>query len=597
MRVETLIRHRTQEKEIRLSGKLVMTREAWEQRGAGYHGSIGNAAKESWYTVRNCEIMGVPVTDEELQSCKDFAMYKDCYDEYCLKNSAGKKVRPCLPVFYADTLRRNDLEVGNTAQTDEYYLSQAREQIAAYERSDEYRQALREDFPTDFIDDTPPNMPQTTQNKPIEGQERKREWLSIELPNGAVGGQYGENTMIKMPKGEFSYYAFYVPTRFLKEADGKTQLRVASDYTFRLNNDGRQVELTGQELKDSFAGKHLDKTYKRVAPSRKFAQGLANIEKNVPAELKAIPTWCCYRTQWNEEKGKKDKFIISPIDGKWTSSKDPRRWVTFDAALKYARENNCEGLSVLLDKQHGITCIDLDKCILNADTGEMKQRATKLVEALRGTYIERSTSGNGLHIFVKDDILKNGTYNSQSMVKDDDPRGDLEVFDDKRIMSLTGDMYSKGNTLTRAGSAATVYLRQELGERRSIASNGNKPQPTASQSLSDNELIRWIRGSKQGAKFDDLYSGRGVSGDRSNDDGKLAHLLLYFNGGDKEQAFRIMRESGAYRPDKPDSYYRHTIDKMNDNIEVYAKRPTFSADGHGKPKGKGPGNGRRGNQA
>lgn len=498
---------------------------------------------------------------------------------------------------YADTLRRNDLEVGNTAQTDEYYLSQAREQIAAYERSDEYRQALREDFPTDFIDDTPQDMAEITQNKPVEAQERKREWLSIELPNGAVGGQYGENTMIKMPKGEFSYYAFYVPTRFLKEADGKTQLRVASDYTFRLNNDGRQVELTGQELKDSFAGKHLDKTYKRVAPSRKFAQGLANIEKNVPAELKAIPTWCCYRTQWNEEKGKKDKFIISPIDGKWTSSKDPRRWVTFDAALKYARENNCEGLSVLLDKQHGITCIDLDKCILNADTGEMKQRATKLVEALSGTYIERSTSGNGLHIFVKDDILKNGTYNSQSMVKDDDPRGDLEVFDDKRIMSLTGDMYSKGNTLTRAGSAATVYLRQELGERRSIASNGNKPQPTASQSLSDNELIRWIRGSKQGAKFDDLYSGRGVSGDRSNDDGKLAHLLLYFNGGDKEQAFRIMRESGAYRPDKPDSYYRHTIDKMNDKIEVYAKRPTFSADGHGKPKGKGPGNGRRGNQA
>lgn len=494
---------------------------------------------------------------------------------------------------YADTLRRNDLEVGNTAQTDEYYLSQAREQIAAYERSDEYRQALREDFPTDFIDDTPPNMPQTTQNKPIEGQERKREWLSIELPNGAVGGQYGENTMIKMPKGEFSYYAFYVPTRFLKEADGKTQLRVASDYTFRLNNDGRQVELTGQELKDSFAGKHLDKTYKRVAPSRKFAQGLANIEKNVPAELKAIPTWCCYRTQWNEEKGKKDKFIISPIDGKWTSTKEPGKWVTFEAAMKYARENNCEGLSILLDKKYGITCIDLDKCI-EVETGKLNERASKLVETLSGTYIERSTSGNGLHIFVKDDILKNGTYNMTSVDKN---KGDLEVYDDKRIMSLTGDMYSNGNNLTRAGSAATVYLRQELGERRSVANNGAKPRPTGSLNLSDNELIRWIQSSKQGSKFNDLYNGRGVSGNRSDDDAKLAHMLLYFNGGDKDQAFRIMRESGAYRPDKPDSYYRATIDKMDAKIEVYAKRPTFSADGPGKPKGKGPGNGKKGSQA
>lgn len=100
MRVETLIRHRTQEKEIRLSGKLVKTREAWEQRGGGYHGSVGNAAQESWYTVRTCEMMGIPVTDEELQGCKDFAMYKDCYDEYCLKDGAGKRVRPCLPVFY-----------------------------------------------------------------------------------------------------------------------------------------------------------------------------------------------------------------------------------------------------------------------------------------------------------------------------------------------------------------------------------------------------------------------------------------------------------------------------------------------------------------
>ena len=379
----------------------------------------------------------------------------------------------------------------------------------------------------------------------------------------------------------------------LKEADGKTQLRIASDYTFRLNNDGRQVELTGQELKDSFAGKHLDKTYKRVAPSRKYAQGLENLQKNVPTELKEIPTWCCYRTRWNEEKGKKDKFIISPIDGKWTSSKEPGKWVTFDAAMKYARENNCEGLSVLLDKKYGITCIDLDKCI-EAETGKLNERASKLTEALSGTYIERSTSGNGLHIFVKDDILKDGRYNMTSVDKD---KGDLEVYDDKRIMSLTGDMYSKGNTLTRAGSAATVYLRQELGERRNVSSAGSTPRPTGSLTMSDGELVRWIQGSKQGSKFNDLYHGRGVSGNRSDDDAKLAHMLLYFNGGDKDQAFRIMRESGAYRPDKSDSYYRATIDKMDAKIEVYAKRPTFSADGPGKPKGKGPGNGRRGSQA
>ena len=95
MRVETLIRHRTEEKEIRLSGELAMTKAEWEQRGGVYHGSLGTAAKQGWYTVRNCELKGVPVTETEFKNCKDFAMFKDCYMENCIK---GK--RPCLPVFY-----------------------------------------------------------------------------------------------------------------------------------------------------------------------------------------------------------------------------------------------------------------------------------------------------------------------------------------------------------------------------------------------------------------------------------------------------------------------------------------------------------------
>lgn len=486
---------------------------------------------------------------------------------------------------YAESLKKIDVELGYAARSDEYYRDRAMKEIAAYEQSDEYKQAVREDFPKDFIEDSPQDMREIPQNKPVQGNEGVREWYSIELPSDAVAGRYGENTMIKMPKGEFSNYVFFIPTKLIRILDDKKSIRIASDYKFRLNNDGRQVELTGQELQDSFAGKHIDKTYKRVAASRRFAQGLENLEKNVPAELKEIPAWCCYRTRWNPDKGKKDKFIISTIDGKWTSSKEPNKWVTFEAALKYARENNCEGLSLLLDKKYGITCIDLDKCYLNAETGEKKERATKLLEELKGTYIERSTSGNGIHIFLKDDILKGGIYNSTSMVKDEDPRGDLEVYDDKRIISMTGDMLSESNELNRAGSAATVYLRQELGEARSQKKYDAKFKPTTGLNLSDNELINWIQKSKQGSKFNDLMTGKGISGDRSADDAKLAHMLLYFSGGDKEQTFRIMRESGSYRPDKTDAYYRSTIDKMDAQIEEYAKRPN-SQKGIGKPNGR-----------
>lgn len=424
-------------------------------------------------------------------------------------------------------------------------------------------------------------------------------WIKINLADNAVGKTYGSNTLVKMPEGEYSYYDLFVPNKFLKQINGKWQLTVGSSYTYKLNNDGKQVVLTGQELRDSFGGMQIGKGYTRVAPSWAYTKVLNNLVKNVPGELKNIPTWCCYRTKWDNEKGKKSKFIISPIDGKWANSKEPQRWVTFDEAIKYARENGCEGVSLLLDRKYGITCIDLDKCILDVHTGKMKERATKLVQELNGTYMERSTSGNGVHIFIKEDVLKNGTYRNSADTEVNDPRGDLEVFDDKRIISMTGDMISTTNELTRAGSAITVYLRSELGLRgKSATASSPAPRATSGQSQSDSEVIKRIRESKRGADFASLFDSKsGLTGDKSKDDYKLANLLLYFNEGDTEQAFRIMRTGQNYRPEKPDSYYEHTIRKANDDIGGnYAKRPNpYAAQnaagkrrgGMGKPNANG----------
>ena len=99
MRVDTLIMKRTEEKEIRLSGSLCMTKAAWEQHGGVYRGTKSDAAKNGWYTVRKCELMGVPVTEEEFRNCKNFAMYQ-CSTENCINDTDGKKRKPCLPVFY-----------------------------------------------------------------------------------------------------------------------------------------------------------------------------------------------------------------------------------------------------------------------------------------------------------------------------------------------------------------------------------------------------------------------------------------------------------------------------------------------------------------
>lgn len=111
------VRERTEDKEIMLSGKLVMTKEAWEQRGGTYHGWLGQAARDEYFTVRECERMGLPVREAEFRSCKDFAMFGTCYADNCIDIGNGKKVRPCLPVFYRN---KKDIRVKLKKRIDMY---------------------------------------------------------------------------------------------------------------------------------------------------------------------------------------------------------------------------------------------------------------------------------------------------------------------------------------------------------------------------------------------------------------------------------------------------------------------------------------------
>ena len=97
--VETIIRDRTVAKDIKMSGELVLSKDEWLARGGFYCGTIGRAAKFGLFTVRQCEKIGKPVTPEEFSACRHFAMIKDCDTKDCLERN-GKRVRPCVPVFY-----------------------------------------------------------------------------------------------------------------------------------------------------------------------------------------------------------------------------------------------------------------------------------------------------------------------------------------------------------------------------------------------------------------------------------------------------------------------------------------------------------------
>ena len=54
------------------------------------------------YPVSYTHLKGVPVSQDELQNIRYFAMLADCYVDQCITDETGSKRRPCIPVFYRE---------------------------------------------------------------------------------------------------------------------------------------------------------------------------------------------------------------------------------------------------------------------------------------------------------------------------------------------------------------------------------------------------------------------------------------------------------------------------------------------------------------
>ena len=73
--------------------------------------------------------------------------------------------------------------------------------------------------------------------------------------------------------------------------------------------------------------------------------------------------------------------------------------------------------------------IDLDHCIEN---GQLSETATEFVSQLNGTYIERSRSKTGLHIFCKANLVE-GNFNNNG----------VEMYRENKPIAMTGDSRCK----------------------------------------------------------------------------------------------------------------------------------------------------------
>lgn len=150
----------------------------------------------------------------------------------------------------------------------------------------------------------------------------------------------------------------------------------------------------------------------------------------VPASLKAKKQWVCWKLE-PRENGKSTKVPYQP-NGMHASVSDPRTRSTFEECQ--AQVHNFGGLGFVFTKEARIIGIDLDHCYKT--DGSLEDWAEAIVAACSNSYIERSPSGDGLHILCFGIPIETGAR-KWSKPGTAIEQG-IEVYDGGRYFTVTG---------------------------------------------------------------------------------------------------------------------------------------------------------------
>ena len=257
--------------------------------------------------------------------------------------------------------------------------------------------------------------------------------------------------------------------------------------------------------------------------------------ENIPAEMKEHDIFCC----WKEEmrNGKKTKVPYNARTGSRASSNDLSTFSSYDEAVKVM--HNYTGLGFIVS--HDICAIDLDDCV--SEAGEINEIAQNVIAYFPNSYIEKSPSGSGLHIYFK---ASNFDYDTDIYYINNRKLG-IEVYIaevTKRFLTLTGDVFQDG-ILEDMTDTLPQFL--EVFMKRPSTVRQNDVDEAVSY-LSDESVIEKASKSVNREKFRKLWNGNIPSYEsRSEADLALASILAFWCGRDIEQMDRLFRQSGLMR--------------------------------------------------
>lgn len=418
------------------------------------------------------------------------------------------------------------------------------------------------------------------------GSETPSDWNYVSVPEKARIASFDDSTLFRMPDGKYQDYTYYIPNKCVKENTDKGTIRLSlhNDYTVRLSdNSGEEkktAELSAKAFCEEVRGKDAGAygtEYKRpsVEANTSFDEKEKALRAAVPDEMKARPNWAVVKTWWNAEKGKYNKRPVNcnSDKGEYAESDNPETWTTFDNALKYLKEKGGTTVAYALDGKDNVSCIDLDHCY--DENGQSSALAKEVLSKCGKTYVEKSVSGNGLHIFGKTSGMDIRTFSKD---------GDLEFYQKEHFIAMTGDgaEYSRLETFDTPEMKELLSRKCEKREEWKGVCKGVNGLST----MTDRDVVEKASNAKNGDKFKRLYAGEDLQNNHSNSDMSLMNLLAYWCNGDKEQMLRIFATSGLFRPNKSPDYYEGTAIKALRSMPVKSTyTPTI-------PKNTG-GNGKR----
>ncbi len=216
----------------------------------------------------------------------------------------------------------------------------------------------------------------------------------------------------------------------------------------------------------------------------------ARADRKTTAPLRAVhsePVWNDIPTEltscarWVLRQGK----IPKQSSGAAASSTDPETWTTFGAARTAYLAGGFDGVGFVLNGD-GLVCFDFDHCIdVNGQITDPKVAA--FVERL-GSYTEVSTSGDGLHVFVLGKLPPEGRK-----------KGPFEVYDDKRVMIVTGRRLADAPATVNECQEAIDSIHAEI-----FAEPARAPQREAAiqPARADAEILTKARAASNSVKLE-----------------------------------------------------------------------------------------------